>query len=68
MIVTIWKKSASISCYTVTNDAFRRIVNALVAAETMTGANGFTAHELPHDRLQAVLKKYGRLREPVDLR
>jgi len=42
------------------------IVNALVAAKTMTGANGFTAHELPHDRLQAVLKKYGRLREPVD--
>ncbi|HWM28163.1 MAG TPA: P1 family peptidase [Woeseiaceae bacterium] len=39
------------------------IVNALVAAKTMTGANGFTAHELPHDRLQAVLKKYGRLRE-----
>jgi D-aminopeptidase len=41
------------------------IVNALVAAKTMTGANGFTAHELPHDRLQAVLKKYGRLREPA---
>jgi len=39
------------------------IVNALVAAKTMTGANGYTAHELPHDRLQAVLKKYGRLRE-----
>jgi D-aminopeptidase len=41
------------------------IVNALVAAKTMTGANGFTAHELPHDRLQAALKKYGRLREPA---
>ena len=41
------------------------IVNALVAAKTMTGANGFTAHGLPHDRLQAALKKYGRLREPA---
>jgi len=41
------------------------IVNALVAAKTMTGANGFTAHELPHDRLQAALRKYGRLRMPA---
>lgn len=39
------------------------IVNALVAAETMTGVNGYTVHELPHDRLQAALKKYGRLAE-----
>ena len=39
------------------------IVNALVAAKTMTGANGYTAHALPHDRLQAALKKYGRLRD-----
>ncbi|MGD9801222.1 MAG: P1 family peptidase, partial [Parvularculaceae bacterium] len=37
------------------------IVNALVAAETMTGINGYTVHELPHDRLQAALKKHGRL-------
>ena len=36
------------------------IVNALVAAETMTGYNGNTVHALPHDRLQQVLKKYGR--------
>jgi len=27
------------------------IVNALVAAETMTGRDGITAHALPHDRL-----------------
>jgi D-aminopeptidase len=37
------------------------IVNALVAAETMTGYNGNTVRALPHDRLQQVLKKYGRL-------
>ena len=37
------------------------IVNALVAAETMTGANGVTVHALPHDRLRAVLRRYNRL-------
>ncbi|HZG51147.1 MAG TPA: P1 family peptidase, partial [Pyrinomonadaceae bacterium] len=37
------------------------IVNALVAAETMTGINGNTVYALPHDRLRAALKKYGRL-------
>jgi L-aminopeptidase/D-esterase-like protein len=37
------------------------IVNALVAAETMTGADDRTVHALPHDRLRAVLKKYNRL-------
>jgi D-aminopeptidase len=29
------------------------IVNALVAAETMTGRDGIVAHRLPHDRLRA---------------
>ncbi|MCB2096950.1 MAG: P1 family peptidase [Parvularculaceae bacterium] len=42
------------------------IVNALVAAETMTGINGYTVHELPHDRLQAALKKHGRLVETAE--
>ncbi len=37
------------------------IVNALVAAETMTGIDGNTAHALPVDQLRALLKKYGRL-------
>jgi D-aminopeptidase len=36
------------------------IINALVAAETMTGINGNTKHALPHDRLKAVMSKYGR--------
>ncbi len=40
------------------------IANALVAARTMTGANGHTAIALPHDRLREVLKKYHRLLEP----
>jgi D-aminopeptidase len=34
------------------------IVNALVAAETMTGRNGATAHALPHDRLVEVLDRH----------
>jgi len=38
------------------------IVNALVAAETMTGINGNTVYALPHERLRAVLKAYARLR------
>ena len=37
------------------------IVNALVAARTMTGINGNTVHALPHRRLREVLRKYNRL-------
>ena len=37
------------------------VVNALLAAETMTGRDGVTAHALPHDRLREVMKRYGRL-------
>lgn len=39
------------------------IVNALVAAETMVGRDGITAHRLPHDRLVEVMRRYGRLRD-----
>ena len=37
------------------------IVNAMIAAETMTGINDRTVIALPHDRLREVLKKYNRL-------
>ena len=37
------------------------IINAMVAAETMTGINNRTVIALPHDRLREVLKKYNRL-------
>ena len=37
------------------------IVNALVAAETMTGRDGIVAHRLPHDRLREVMARFGRL-------
>lgn len=39
------------------------IVNALVAAETMTGVNDRRRFAMPHDRLRSVLRKYGRLVE-----
>ncbi len=39
------------------------IINALVAAETMTGIDNHKVTALPHDRLKEVLKKYNRLVE-----
>ncbi len=36
------------------------ILNAMLAAETMTGADDFRVHALPVDRLRAAMKKYGR--------
>jgi L-aminopeptidase/D-esterase-like protein len=36
------------------------ILNALVAAETMTGIDGHTAYALPLDRLQEAMRKYNR--------
>jgi D-aminopeptidase len=37
------------------------VINAMVAAKTMTGIDGHTIIALPHDRLREVLKKYNRL-------
>jgi L-aminopeptidase/D-esterase-like protein len=37
------------------------VVNAMVAAETMTGINNHKVIALPHDQLRAILKKYNRL-------
>jgi L-aminopeptidase/D-esterase-like protein len=37
------------------------IVNAMVAAHSSTGADGYTMYGLPHDELRAVLKRYNRL-------
>lgn len=38
------------------------ILNALLAADSMTGADGVRVTALPHDRLLAALRKYGRIR------
>jgi D-aminopeptidase len=40
------------------------VVNAMVAAKTMTGFDGHTVEALPHDRLREVLRKYNRLIQP----
>jgi D-aminopeptidase len=37
------------------------IINAMIAAETMTGMEDHRVRALPHDELRAVLKKYNRL-------
>ena len=37
------------------------VVNAMIAAKTMTGINDHTVEALPHDGLLEVLKKYNRL-------
>jgi D-aminopeptidase len=37
------------------------VINAMVAAETMTGANDHVVNAIPHKELQEVLKKYNRL-------
>ncbi|WP_170290008.1 DmpA family aminopeptidase [Qipengyuania gaetbuli] len=70
-----WGREGSAELTSLSNDAlspiFRAtveateeaVINALVAARTMTGINGNTAHALPHDRLREVLRKYGRLVE-----
>jgi D-aminopeptidase len=36
------------------------ILNALLAAETMTGRDGATAHALPHEALLEVMRRFGR--------
>lgn len=37
------------------------LVNCLVAAETMSGADGLRVYELPEQRLQGILRKYNRI-------
>ena len=39
------------------------IVNALVAAETMDGVDGFRMYELPEDRVREILREHGQLIE-----
>ena len=41
------------------------VINALVAADTMTGANNRRVIGLPHDRLRDALRKYNRLVNPA---
>ncbi len=38
------------------------IINAMIAARTMAGANGNTIYAIPHDQVRDILRKYGRLK------
>ena len=39
------------------------IINAMVAAETMTGADGYRVYALPTDQVVALLRKAGRIHD-----
>jgi L-aminopeptidase/D-esterase-like protein len=39
------------------------IINAMIAAESMEGINGNKSFAIPHQKLQKILRKYGRLNE-----
>lgn len=41
------------------------VTNAMLAAETMTGADEVRAYSLPHDRLREIMRKYNRLGPPA---
>jgi L-aminopeptidase/D-esterase-like protein len=47
--------------YAVIEATEEAIVNALVAAETMTGRDGATVHRLDHELLTDALRRHGRL-------
>ncbi|HSE67955.1 MAG TPA: P1 family peptidase [Gemmatimonadales bacterium] len=60
--VQLWPNDRINSLFEATVDATEEaITNALVAAETMTGANSFRVYALPKDRVVASLQKHGRI-------
>ena len=61
--VTMLSDGVISSLFEATVDATEEaIVNALVAAETMTGRDGITAYALPHERLQECMERRPRPR------
>ena len=59
--VEMWPNNRSDGLFEATVQATEEaILNALLAAETMEGGDGRRVYALPHDRLRAALKKYGR--------
>lgn len=60
--VTMISNARISALFTATAEAVEEaIINALIAAETMTGINDRTVAAISHDRLREVLKKYNRL-------
>jgi L-aminopeptidase/D-esterase-like protein len=41
------------------------VTNAMLAAETMTGADDVRAYAIPHERLREIMRKYNRLGPPA---
>ena len=62
--VTMWPNNRIDPIFRATAEATEEaVVNAMVAAETMTGADGVRSRRLPHDELRDVLRRYNRLAE-----
>jgi D-aminopeptidase len=62
LLATMLNNDAIDPCFVATAQATEEaIVNALVAARTMTGINDNRVYALPQDRLVEALRKYGRL-------
>ena len=60
--LTMWPNDRIDPLFRATIDATEEaVVNAMLAAQTMTGADGIRAHALPGDRLVAALRKYNRM-------
>ncbi|HEY7027646.1 MAG TPA: P1 family peptidase, partial [Gemmatimonadales bacterium] len=60
--VQLWPNDRINSLFEATVDATEEaITNAMVAAETMTGANSFRVFALPRDRVVESLRKHGRI-------
>jgi D-aminopeptidase len=59
--IEMWPNSRIDALFQATVQATEEaILNALLAAETMEGIDGQRVYALPHDRLRAALKKFGR--------
>jgi len=58
---TVWQYDMGPLYTAAVQAAEEAVINALVAAETMTGLNGSTVYALPHEGLRDVLRKYNRL-------
>ncbi len=60
MLANSWMSPLFTATVEATEEA---IINAMVAAESMTGRAGHRVEALPTDRVREILKKYGRLKE-----
>jgi L-aminopeptidase/D-esterase-like protein len=72
----VWSQDSNLASLTVLDDyattpiseatvqaTEEAIINAMLAAETMSGANHLTAPAIPHSRLREVMRKYNRLED-----